>query len=327
MKILYIGGSGNISRDCVLYSLEFGHTTAALTRGSKPLPEGCRSILADRKNIGEMHAAVESFNPDVVVNFIGYTVDELMIDLEVFADKVDQYIFISSATVYAKPNPVPVTEESPLGNRYSEYAQNKERCEQFLLSHLDKLPATIVRPSHTYSEDWMPNIVSSAGYTFADRILNSRPVFVVDEGQSLWTLTHTKDFAVGLNGLIGNREAVGETFHITSDQVLTWNEIYAETARALGVHHLNKWKIPSEFIRDVSPELAAKLQGDKANHAIFDNAKIKRFVPEFNCTTTFAEGIRKSIDNFHKHPDKKNVDESVNAIWDHIIEQYSENNR
>ena len=181
-----------------------------------------------------MRRALAGVMFDVVLNFLGYNVPDLEVDYAVFAGKIRQYIFISSATVYAKPHrQLPLTEESPLGNPYSDYAQKKRRCEEWLRERAGKFPVTIVRPSHTYSKKWIPNLVSSHGYSFAARLERGAPVYVLNDGENPWALTAAQDFAVGLAGLVGNELAGGECFHITTDEALTWNQIYAEIGEAL----------------------------------------------------------------------------------------------
>ena len=202
------------------------------------MPPGYRAIQADRKDAAAMRAALKGVQPDVVINFLGYDLPDVQMDYELFNGAVRQYVFISSTVVYAKPpRQLPLTEDAPLGNPWWDYAQKKLACEQWLRQRRQEtgFPVTIVRPSHTYSKRWVPNPVSSGSYTFAARLEQGKPVFVHDDGESPWTLTTAADFAVGLAGLVGKTEAIGEAFHITSDEVLTWNQIYAEIAAALGV--------------------------------------------------------------------------------------------
>ena len=173
--------------------------------------------------------------PEVVINFLGFDLPDVQTDYELFRGAIRQYIFISSATVYARPPArLPFTEDSPLGNTWWDYARKKLACEDWLRQRWaeDRFPATIVRPSHTYSKRWVPNPVSSASYTFVVRLQQGKPVFVPDDGETPWTLTAASDFAVGLAGLVDKPEALGEAFHITSDEVLTWNQIAAEIAAA-----------------------------------------------------------------------------------------------
>lgn len=325
MKLLFIGGTGNISTDCAALLHAQDHEVAVLSRGRAKAPQEYRTFVADRKNPQSMRAALGDYRPDVVLNFIGYELQDVQADVELFDRRLAQYIFISSATVYAKPPAVlPITEDAPLGNRFWDYAAKKLECERWLLQqwHTTKFPVTIVRPSHTYSKLWIPNAVSSSSYTFAARLEQGRPVYVHDDGQTPWTLTATSDFAVGLAGLVGNQRALGEAFHITSDEVLSWNEIYREIANALGVPLREVEKIPTDFICSVAPRFTGTLKGDKAHPGVFDNSKIKRFVPGFQCKKTFAKGVSESVAWLRAHPASKNLEPDLDALITAVIQAW-----
>jgi nucleoside-diphosphate-sugar epimerase len=322
MNILFIGGSGNISADCAALLYERGHKIFVITRGHIPLPKTYTALVADRRDRAALCRTVQDIPADVVVNFTGFTPLDVEIDYELFAGKIRQYIFISSASVYAKPHrKIPLTEASPLGNPFSEYAQNKQACEEWLLARAGAsgFPVTIVRPSHTYSCRWIPNPVSSTGYTLVARLEQGKPVFIHDDGQGLWTLTATTDFAVGLAGLVGREDTTSEVFHITSDEVLTWNQIYAEICRAAGVAGPEMRRIPTDFICKVSPLMTAKLKGDKAEPGVFDNAKIKRFVPEFECRKSFRRGIAEAILWFRSEPGRMRIEPWADAVFEQVI--------
>ena len=325
MKILFIGGTGNISTDCAALLHERGHEILVLTRGRAPVPSGYRPIVADRNAPAAMRAALAGVQPDVVINFLGYDLPEVQADYELFQGAVGQYVFISSTVVYAKPPPrLPLTEDGPFGNSFWDYAQKKLACEQWLMERRKEagFPVTIVRPSHTYSKRWIPNAVSSGSYTFAARLEQGKPVFVHDQGESAWTLTHTTDFAVGLAGLVGKAEAIGEAFHITSDEVLSWNQIYAEIAAALGVESPQIVKVPTEVICRVAPQMSGTLKGDKAHPAVFDNSKLKRFVPEFNCRTSFRVGVRESVRWLQEHPDQQNRKPELDEMIERVLAEW-----
>jgi nucleoside-diphosphate-sugar epimerase len=322
MKILFIGGTGNISTDCAALLHERGHEILVLTRGRAEVPPGYRSIVADRKDGAAMRAALKGVQPEVVLNFLGYDLPEVRADYELFQGAVRQYVFISSTVVYAKPSRrLPQTEEGPFGNPFWDYAQKKLACEQWLLrQHKEAgFPVTIVRPSHTYSKRWVPNAISSGSYTFATRLERGKPVFVHGDGECPWTLTASADFAVGLAGLVGKPEAVGEAFHITSDEVLTWNQIYAEIAAAVGAEAPRIVKVPTDFICRHAPQLTGTLKGDKAHPGVFDNAKIKRFVPEFRCRTPFRLGVRESVRWLREHPGQQNLKPELDALIERVL--------
>ncbi|MBI5684259.1 MAG: NAD-dependent epimerase/dehydratase family protein [Verrucomicrobia bacterium] len=321
MKVLFIGGTGNLSTDCAELLHRRGHEVILLTRGRSAVPSQYRAIVADHKDPTAMRAVLASATADVVLDFIAYELGDVQLDHALFAGRVRQYIFISTAAAYVKPAPrLPITEETPLGNAFWDYAQKKEQCENWLREQWQRarFPVTIVRPSHTYSPRWFPNPVSSSGYTLAARLEAGKPVFVPGDGGNPWTLTATSDFAVGVAGLVGKDAAVGEAFHITSDEALTWNQIYAETAAALGVNSPCILKVPVDFICQQCPRLVGTVKGDKAHPAIFDNSKIKRFVPDFQCRKPFCVGIRESVEWFRQHPDRKTVNPEADAEFDRV---------
>jgi nucleoside-diphosphate-sugar epimerase len=325
MNILFIGGTGNISSDCAALLHQRGHRISVLTRGRTPIRSEYRAIQADRKDAAGMRAALGDFRPDVVLDFIGYDVPDMQADYEIFKDSIRQYIFISSTTVYLRPaQKLPFTEDAPQGNPWWDYAQKKIACEQWLRERLqqDNFPVTIVRPSHTYSHLWIPNPISSASYSFAARLESGKPVIVPDDGENPWTLTAASDFAMGIAGLVGNEKAVGEAFHITSDEVLTWNQIYAEIAAALGVRSPQIVKIPTEFICQHVPQLIGNLKGDKSHPGVFDNSKIKRFVPDFKCLKPFWTGIRESAEWLRTHPDKKVFNPQVDTMIETVLQAW-----
>ena len=322
MKILFLGGTGNISAECAALLHERGHEILVLSRGRNVVPPGYRAIVADRKDAAAMRAGLKDLRPDVVINFLGYDLPDVQVDYELFNGVVRQYVFISSTAVYAKPpRKLPLTEDAPVGNPWWDYAQKKIACEQWLLQRHQEagFPVTIVRPSHTYSKRWVPNPVSSGSYTFAARLEQGKPVFIHDDGESPWTLTAAADFAIGLAGLVGKVEANGETYHITSDEVLTWNQIYADIAAAVRVSSPRVVKIPTDFICRVAPQLTGTLKGDKAHPGVFDNSKIKRFVPEFRCRMPFRLGVRQSVNWLREHPEQRNLKPELEALIDEVI--------
>ena len=322
MKILFIGGTGNISTDCTALLHQRGHEIHVLTRGRTGVPVEYRSVVADRKDRDATRAALKGRTFDVAVDFLGYEVDDVEQDFDLFNGVVRQYIFISSATVYTKPaRTLPIREDAPLGNPAWDYAQKKLACEQWLLQARAEsgFPVTLVRPSHTYSKHWIPTPVSSGSYTFAARLEAGKPVFVPDLGETPWTVTATSDFAVGFAGLVGNERAVGEAFHITSDESPTWNHIYAEIASALGVAHPEIVQVPTDFICEIAPDMSGNLKGDKSHPAIFDNSKVKRLVPDFVCRKPFHVGVRESVAWLRAHPESQNRRPELDAAIERVI--------
>jgi len=322
LKILFIGGTGNISADCAALLHQRGHEIIVLTRGRSAVPSEYRAVQADRKDLASMRAALKDVRPDVVLNFLGYELADVQADHELFNGAVAQYVFISSTVVYAKPpQRLPLTEDVPLGNDQWDYAQKKLACERWLLQRGQEtgFPVTIARPSHTYSKRWVPNAVSSGSYTFAARLEQGKPVFVHDDGETSWTLTTSADFAIGLAGLVGNKPAIGEAVHITSDEVLTWNQIYAEIATAVGAKAPQIVKIPNDFICRQAHQMTGTLKGDKAHPGVFDNSRIKRLVPEFRCRTPFRVGVCESVAWLRQHPDQQDLKPELDTFIQDMI--------
>lgn len=334
MKVLFIGGTGNISSACTDEALRRGYEVFHLNRGPHPECEkpGVCTLKADIRDTQAVKAALSGLRFDSVVQFLAFRPEHVKADIEIFDGITDQYVLISTCSAYQKPSLTPViTEETPLANPFWEYSRLKIACERVLVQgaaadhardedERHSFPYTIVRPSHTYDNGWIPGCFGSASYGLAWRMLNGLDVIVPGDGQSLWTLTHASDFAVGLVGLLGKREALGEAFHITSDEHLTWDAIHFIIGEALGVRP-RIVHIPSDFIAKVLPERGAGLLGDKAVSVLFDNSKIRRFVPEFAPRVSFAEGIRRSLAWFDAHPERKVPDAAMNSEMDAILER------
>jgi nucleoside-diphosphate-sugar epimerase len=331
MKALFIGGTGLISSACAERAIERGWELAILTRGRSekyPVPAGAEVIQADVHGDPQaLRSLLQGRKFDTVVDWIAYLPEDIERDIPLFRDRTSQFIFISSASAYQKPPAhYLITEETPLENPYWEYSRNKIACENRLMREWRerRFPATIVRPSLTYGPSQIPLCVGSwlHPYTVIDRMKSGRPVIVPGDGSSLWVMTWNADFAVGFCGLMGMERAVGEAFHITSDEVLTWDQIYREAGRAAGVEP-KLVHIPSELIIAQDPEAEGSLVGDKSNSAVFDNRKIKSFVPEFAPEVKWAEGVRRAIAWHEADPRRRTIDEEANRKWDKILEHYS----
>ena len=323
MKVLFVGGTGIISSAVSRLAVEKGMELYHLNRGkSHRKIEGVKTIFADIRNIQETKTALKNYSFDVVVNWIGFVPEHIKADIEIFSGKCRQYMFISSASAYQKPVlQLPITEETPLINPFWQYSRDKAECEKLLLEawKKDRFPATIVRPSHTYDETLIPN---DWGYTILDRMIKGKKTIIPGDGTSLWVLTHNTDFARGFIGLFGKSETLGEAYHITSDELLTWNQIYQLLAEELGVE-LNPIYIPSDFIAKHSPRHGAGLLGDKSHSVIFDNSKIKKLVPDFECKIPFSQGVKEIINWYKNNPAWQKPDEKINAEIEKIIHAYS----
>jgi nucleoside-diphosphate-sugar epimerase len=323
MRVLFIGGTGNISSASTDRALESGYEVFHLNRGNKPDKErpGVTVLKADIRNPEAVRAALHGLKFDSVVQFLAFRPEHVEADLDLFEGKTDQYVLISTCSAYKKPSLHPVfTEGTPLENPYWEYSRLKIACERVLTNKADAraFPYTIVRPSHTYDDGWIPTCFGSTDFTIAWRMREGKEIIVPGDGQSIWTLTHAEDFAVGLVGLLGNPATLSEAFHITSDEHLTWDAIHHLIASALGVRP-RLVHIPSEYIARINPERGAGLLGDKALSAIFDNSKIKRFVPAFRPKIAFAEGIRRSVEWYDAHPEMKEPNPTTNEEIDTIL--------
>lgn len=330
MKILFIGGTGLISSACSDLALARGHELFILNRSTStkyPLPSGATLLKGDI-HADETHLAslLAGHCFDEVVDFIAFTAEDIERDIRLFTEKTGQFVFISSASAYQKPvKNYWITEETPLENPFWECSRNKIACESRLMDAYrnEGFPITIIRPSLTYGPMQIPLAVASwlHPWTVIDRMKRGQKVIVPGDGTSLWVTTWNADFAKGLVGLLGNQNAIGEAFQITSDEALTWDQIYLEVYQALGAEP-NVVHIPSDLLVAHDPEKLGTLIGDKSNSVVFDNSKIKRFVPEFHCEVGWAEGVRRSLAWFESHPEFQTVDDDAVRAWDQIISAY-----
>ncbi len=328
MKALFIGGTGTISTAITKLASEYGFELYLLNRGhrSEVVPEKVKVIEADINDEADVHEKLKGMTFDVVAQFIAYHVDALMRDVRLFTGKTKQYIFISSASAYQKPlsNPL-ITESTPLSNPFWEYSRNKIACEEYLMEQYrtNGFPITIVRPSHTYGDYSVPLAIhgNHGSYSVIDRIKKGKKVIVHGDGNTLWTLTHNTDFAKAFVGLMGNAHAIGEALQITSDESLTWNQIYEIIGDALGVKP-RLVHIPSETLAKAHFDFAGGLLGDKAHTVLFDNSKIKRLVPEYKATVRFDQGIRRTLSYIEQHPKYQIADPEFDTWMDQMIDTY-----
>ena len=324
MKVLFIGGTGNISSASSRLAISKGIELFHLNRGiNKVEINGVKTILGDIYNSASL-SELKAHNWDVVVNWIAFTAEDIARDIDLFKGKTKQYVFISSASCYQTPLSYPIiTESTPLCNNLWDYSSDKIKCEDRLMKAYREagFPITIVRPSLTYDMVIPIAIGGFKEYTTADRILKGKEIIVHGDGTSLWTVTHSDDFAKGFVGLLGLSQAVGHAFHITSDEILSWNMIYEILADSLGckakvVH------IASDFICKTEPSYTGTLLADKAESVIFDNTKIKTFVPGFKAIIPFAEGIKRTLKWLDDNPEKKFIDPKENKRIENILKAY-----
>jgi nucleoside-diphosphate-sugar epimerase len=320
VKVLFIGGTGTISTACSKLAVERGIELYLLNRGEskRPVPGGAKVLTGDIRQPESVRSVLGDLEFDAVVDWVAFKPEQVQLDIQLFKERTGQYVFISSASAYQTPPGIlPASESTPLHNPYWQYSRDKAACEALLMKAYQEqdFPATIVRPSHTYDRTSLP---FRDHYTTVARMRAGRKVVVHGDGTSLWTLTHSTDYAVGFVGLLAHPLALGEAFHITSDEWLSWNRIYELVAKAAGatpqlVH------VPSELIAAFDPDWGASLLGDKSHSMLFDNSKIRRLVPDFNPSIPYTRGVREVIDWYDADPERQQVDPAADDMHDRII--------
>ena len=323
MRVLFIGGTGIISSACTRLAAERGVELYVLNRGRswRSIPDEVTRLMGDIRDPKSAREAIGTLDFDAVVDWVAFTPEHVETDLELFRNRTRHYIFISSASAYqTPPTSLPVTESTILDNPIWQYSRDKIACEERLVRAYREqgFPCTIVRPSHTYDCSLLP---PHGGWTVVDRMRRGEPVVVHGDGTSVWTLTHHRDFAKGLVGLLGRDDAVGESFHITSDEWLTWDRIHYILAKAAGTE-AEIVHVPSEIIHTYDPEWGESLLGDKTHSMIFDNSKIRRFVPDFAATIPFSHGAEEIIDWYDADPSRKTIDEELNSTMNRLIDDW-----
>jgi nucleoside-diphosphate-sugar epimerase len=326
MKILFVGGTGNISTSCSRLAIELGHELWLLHRPGRPGIAGARDLPCDINDEAAAAAALAPHRFDAVVQFIVFEPAQIERDVRLFADRCGQYVFLSSASAYAKPRGfAPTTERTPLENPRWQYSRNKIACEHVLRTAAARasLPYTIVRPSHTYDTVILLPIGGWQDFTAVERMRRGQPVIVPGDGTSLWTVTHAEDFAQGLLGLLGNASALDEDFQITSDEALTWNEIYTLTAAGAGVAAPKLVHIPSDLLIAWDPDLEGTLLGDKSHTALFDNTKLRRAVPGFRPRIAFRDGVCRTVAWFDADPSRRRLPPENGAFFERMLAAYA----
>jgi nucleoside-diphosphate-sugar epimerase len=330
MDVLFIGGTGIISTACVTAALDAGHDVSVLNRGRSILPNQvgeARTFTADASDEAQVRQALGERRFDAVIQWTAYVPSQVQLDLRLYADS-GQYVFISSASAYEKPpSNWLITESTPLRNAFWQYSRDKIACEEALRDAYETtgFPMTIIRPSLTYGYSQIPLAIGSwtKPYTVVDRMRRGAKVLVPGDGTSIWTVTHSTDLARGLIPLLGRSDALGEDFHITSDEALTWNQIYSLVGTAAGVEP-DILHVPSDGMVAANPELLGTLWGDKINSCVFDNAKLRRYVPDFEAVVPFEVGVREAVEWFDADPRRQEIDEDANRLWDRVATVYAE---
>jgi len=322
LKVLFIGGSGVISSACAHLAVDRGIELTVLNRGDsaarRPLPEQVTVLRGDAREPASVRQAIGGREFDVVVDWVAFTPDHVRTDIDVFRGRAGQYVFISSASAYQTPPArLPVVESTPLRNPFWRYSRDKIACEEVLVTAYreEEFPATIVRPSHTYDKTTVP---LAGGWTVLGRMRQGKPIVVHGDGTSLWTLTHHRDFALGFVPLLGQQRTIGEAFHITSDDVLTWNQIAWTLAAAAGTR-ADIVHVPSDAIAALDADWGASLLGDKSHSMVFDNAKLRAVVPGYRPAISFDQGAREIVAWFDEDPARQQADPRVDAAMDKLI--------
>jgi len=324
LKVLFIGGSGTISSASTRLAVERGIDLHVLNRGTStdhPLPDGVTVLRGDVRDATSVREALGDREFDAVVDWVAFTPDHVRADIDLFTGRTGQYVFISSASAYqTPPERVPVVESVPLRNPYWQYSRDKIACEDLLVAayRASGFPATIVRPSHTYDRTSVP---LDGGWTAVQRMRDGKEVVVHGDGTSLWTLTHHDDFAKGFVPLLGHPRTIGDAFHITSDDALTWDQIVRALAAAAGVD-ARIVHVPSDAIAAADAGWGAGLLGDKAHSMVFDNSKLRAVVPDFCATIPFEQGAREIVDWHDGDPARRRVDARLDAVMDGLVERF-----
>src|ERR1700758_640477 len=320
LRVLFIGGSGVISSACSRGAVDRDIQVPVLNRGrsaDRPLPPGVNMLRADIREPGSVRDELRDLEFDAVVDWVAYLPEHVRTDLGLFRGRTGQYVFISSASAYQTPPArMPVTESTPLRNPYWQYSRDKIACEDLLVTAYREqaFPATIVRPTHTYDPTLVP---FDGGWTVLGRMLAGKPVIVHGDGTSLWTITHHDDFARAFVPLLGHPRTLGEAIHITSDDVLTWNQIAGTLAAALGVT-ARLVHVPSDAIAAADPDWGAGLLGDKAHSMVFDNAKLRGIVPGWRAVIPFEQGARQIAAWYLADPARQVTDAALDAVMDKL---------
>lgn len=320
LSVLFLGGTGQISSWCCRRAVDAGIDLTVLNRGSttsRALPDEVEVLRGDARDPESVRSAIGDRTFDVVVDFVAFLPEHVAADIDVFRGRTGQFVFISSASAYQKPPAwLPITESTPLHNPYWEYSRNKIACEEILIKayRTDGFPVTIVRPSHTYDDLGIPLL---GGHADIDRMRAGKPVLVHGDGTSRWTLTHSSDFAIAFTGLLGDQRTIGDSFTITSDEALTWDQVYRAIGAAAGVEP-TLVHVTSEAIARFAPSLGPGLLGDKAHTVIFDNSKIKSIVPHYVCQVPYAEGARRIVAAYDADPTQAKVTDLA-PVYDALL--------
>jgi len=322
MRVLFLGGAGMIGSAAAARAAASGFDVTIVTRSepARAVAAGVRQLRADVRDPAALRAVLGDEEFDSVVNWVGFTPDDVRAHPGLFTGRTGQYVFISTCSVFGRPVPnLPITESSPRRQPVFGYARDKIACELLLedAHRSSDFPLTIVRPFHTYDRTVIPVL---AGWTAIERMRADRPVVVHGDGTSLWSLTHARDFARAFVALLGLDHAVGESVNVVSGDILTWDQIHLTLATAAGVREPVLRHRASESIAVQVPGWGEVLEHDFRHSMLFDTSKLRSLVPGFAPEVSFSQGAREVLAHYDAHPELRSVDEKLDRAFDALLE-------
>ena len=333
MQVLLIGGTGLISTGITRQLVDAGHDVACFTRGETEadLPGSVEFVHGDRGNPSDLAEARDAVEPDAVIDMVLFDPDRAREAVDVFGGAIEQYVFCSTVDVYHRPLATnPVQEDAPRAPAVSEYGANKAEAEDvFMEAHDDgTFAATVIRPWSTYGESGP--VLHSLGVDtyYVDRIRKGKPILVHGSGQSLWGPCHRDDVAGAFVNAVGNEDAYGEAYHVTSEEVITWDQYHETVAAALDAPEPELVHVPTDQLRAVAPDRTDMLLDHFQFSTVFDNSKARRDL-DFEYTVSFEEGVRRTVAWLDEHDeieawDSQNDDEII-AAWRDVTETFQAN--
>lgn len=323
--LLIYGGSGIISMEIAALAIQNGHKVTMVNRGQRKahIAPQAECIIADIRSepLEKLCKKIPGYY-DAVFDFLSYTIDELKRNTAIVKNRCQQYIFVSSATVY-NDKEKRYTEQDPIGESKWDYAVQKAVCEAWLAQNAQKLgfTYTIIRPYVTYGKTRIPfQFAPLEYYTLIHRMRSGKAIPLLEDKVTC-TLTNAKDFAVGAIGLVGQPKAYGQTFHITGAYETTWKQALLQVADAFGVH-CDIVELPKSVFLDaklIRGLNAAEVVGDKGRDMLFDNRKIKMVVPEFTGIRTLQDSLPEIVTYFSETAAARTVNFAWDGRCDHML--------
>ena len=324
MKALFIGGTGTISASISRLLISEGWELTLLNRGNRPGIPGAEHLQGDIQNEADIAEKLKDRHFDVVADFICFDPEQAKRDIRLFGGKTRQFIFISSASAYQKPPVSPIISEStPLSNPHWEYSRKKAACEDIFMQAFrnEGFPITIVRPSHTFANRTItvPLHGKFGAWQVLKRMMEGKKVLIPGDGNTLWAVMASDDFAQAFLGLMGNIHALGQAVQIASEELLTWNQIMQVLADALQVE-FKPCYVPSSLLTKCHTyDFEGALLGDKSYTVIFDNTKLHRLVPNYQAKKRFDQSGPESIRYFLDHPELQVADPEFDHFCDQVV--------